>query len=262
MLMRLAGLAVVAGIALELAASAAIAEELGWGRAWEDIRSDYREFYEFENLRWVYGGVVAGALLANTDVDEQVDEWYQEDIRGRASDRLSKLTREFGEGLITVPVFAAAVAAPLLLPDYELAPLAGEWGERCLRSLLVGLPPMFLIQQVTSHTRPIADKNEGWGSDDNKGVSGHAFMGAVPFVTAAKMSESIPVKAACYAASFLSGISRINDEGHYLSHVLLGWGLAYWSASAVDRTESTRQPVAMFSGFSGPYATLGVRIDF
>ncbi len=250
------------GLALALAISATAQDENGLGRFWEDIRSDYTEFYTFEHLRWVYGGVVAGALLANTDVDERVDDWYQDNLRGAGSDRLSKWSRTFGEGLITVPLFAVATAAPLALPDAEWAQPLGEWGERSLRTLLVGVPPMFLVQEVTSHTRPIADKHEGWGSNDNKGVSGHAFMGAAPFINAAKMTDSRPLKAACYAASFLSGLSRINDEGHYLSHVLLGWGLAYWSASAVDRTESADHRVGMISGFSDGYATIGIRVEF
>jgi hypothetical protein len=62
-------------------------------------------------------------------------------------------------------------------------------------------------------------------------------MGSLPFITAAKMTDSLGLKAGWYAASMLAPLSRINDNAHYLSQVALGWWTAYLAASAVAATD-------------------------
>ena len=62
-------------------------------------------------------------------------------------------------------------------------------------------------------------------------------MSAVPFITAAKMVDDPLLKAALYVGSGLTGWSRINDNDHYLSQVLMGWFLAYLSVEAVLDTD-------------------------
>jgi membrane-associated phospholipid phosphatase len=69
-------------------------------------------------------------------------------------------------------------------------------------------------------------------------VSGHAFMGAVPFITAAQMTDRPCVKGLLYALSGFTAWSRVNDDAHYLSQVLLGWYVAYLSVRAVSTTEA------------------------
>lgn len=63
---------------------------------------------------------------------------------------------------------------------------------------------------------------------DNNGISGHAFMGSLPFITAAKMTQSPASKALWYAGSTIAPLSRVNDGAHYSSQVALGWWLAFW----------------------------------
>ena len=77
-------------------------------------------------------------------------------------------------------------------------------------------------------------------------MSGHAFMGAIPFLSAAKMTEDPYLKATFYVASTLPGLSRITDDDHYPSQVLLGWWIAYLAASAVDEVNISRSHVSIF----------------
>jgi hypothetical protein len=102
-----------------------------------------------------------------------------------------------------------------------------------------GLPPMLLMQYVTGASRPGETTAEShWKPfNDNNGVSGHAFMGALPFINAAKMTDELPLKIGFYACSAFAGWSRINDDAHYTSQVVLGWWMAYWSATIVDMTD-------------------------
>ena len=71
-------------------------------------------------------------------------------------------------------------------------------------------------------------------------VSGHAYIGAIPFITAAQMTDKPVVKGLFYVLSTVCAWSRINDDAHYLSQAVLGWYLAYLSVRAVTKTESRR----------------------
>ena len=117
--------------------------------------------------------------------------------------------------------------------------MIGEWGNRELRGLFVGVPPMLAMQYVTGASRPgETSADSHWKPfTDNNGVSGHAFMGSLPFITAAKMTDELPLKIGFYACSGFAGWSRINDDAHYTSQVFLGWWMAYWAATCVDMTD-------------------------
>jgi membrane-associated phospholipid phosphatase len=73
------------------------------------------------------------------------------------------------------------------------------------------------------------------------------------FINAAKMSDDILFKVLMYGLSTFPGWSRINDNDHYLSQVVLGWSLAYLAATAVDNSEHAKRqftivPLAMDGG--------------
>ena len=126
-----------------------------------------------------------------------------------------------------------------LLDGNPAAESASIWGERSMRGFLVGDPPLLALQQLTGGSRP-TETNEGYEwhpFSDNNGISGHSFMGSLPFITAAKMSQSRSLKATYYAASAIAPLSRMNDNAHYPSQVALGWWMAYLSASAVQATD-------------------------
>ena len=87
-----------------------------------------------------------------------------------------------------------------------------------------------------------AEGDSKWGAYQNfHGVSGHTYFSAVPFITAAKMSENPYQKAIFYGLSTLTGISRINDDKHYFSQSALGWYLAYLSCAVVEKGNDQRE---------------------
>ncbi|GHT13075.1 hypothetical protein FACS1894170_08630 [Planctomycetales bacterium] len=75
---------------------------------------------------------------------------------------------------------------------------------------------------------------------NSHGISGHAFIGAVPFMTAAQMTDRPVVKGLFYTMSTFCAWSRIKDDAHYLSQALLGWYLAYLSVRSVSETEGLK----------------------
>ena len=99
------------------------------------------------------------------------------------------------------------------------------------------------MQGLLGSGRPsdTADNSYWHPFKNDNGVSGHAFVGAVPFITAAQMSDNIWEKGFFYACSAMPGWSRINDDAHYLSQVWLGWWMAYLACEAVNTTQKEHQ---------------------
>ena len=228
---------------------------------WDCIESDHRTFYARESLTWLGVGFAGGAVMANTSIDARLLDSFQKNVGNADSDEWSEslhLNKEIGNGFYTLPLFGTAAIAGRVFDDFEPTRLAGEWGERSLRTFLVGAPPLVATQLLTGASRPFElskhEHNSHWHPfQDNNGVSGHAFMGAIPFLSAAKMVENPWGRGVLYFSSTLPGLSRINDGAHYSSQVALGWWLAFLASEAVDETHDELGawkvvPLPLFSG--------------
>ena len=177
-------------------------------------------------------GFSVGAIMANSSIDNDVEEWYQKDVRSSSTDDSAKIAKIFGEGKYLIPLTALSASLPFIADDSAL----GIWGEKSIRAYMVGAPAMLLMQKVTGASRPEEPPHDSrWSMfNDTNGVSGHAFIGAVPFLSIAKMNEDNKlIKYAAYAASAAGAWSRVNDDDHYLSQILLGWYMAWESVDAV-----------------------------
>ncbi len=210
----------------------------------QSIVSDHGSFYSRESLGLMFVGLGAGAVLANTNADDFISrDFYQESIRNASTDEYFEAIHNmklFGEGKYGLPIYALAAGGGWLLSENEYLDAPGEWGERSLRTVLVGGPPMLLMQWVVGGSRPgEAHSGSHWEPfQDNNGVSGHAFMGAIPFLNAANMTDNRWLRAGCYLGSGMAGLSRINDDSHYTSQAVLGWWMAYLAARSVDNTQN------------------------
>ncbi len=198
-------------------------------RLWPDLWTDQRNFYSRENLPSLIGGLTVAAILANSSADSEVANWYQSQVRNGFTDDVSALAKPFGEQW---PMMSLYLAASLIGRAGYASPRAQEWGERSLRSMLVGVPPLLLGQKLIGSSRPGETDSSDWSFwNDTNGVSGHAFVGAVPFLIAGQLSESTQAKFFWTIASTLPAWSRVNDDNHYLSQAILGW----WLAQTVTR---------------------------
>lgn len=207
-----------------------------------DLVRDQQNFYSRDSLLMLGVGFAAGGAIANTSLDGAIQRHLQSSILGAESDEwyhTFHASKELGNGMYALPVFAGAWLGGELLPKSDAASTFGLWGARSLRGFAAGAPPVIGLQLLTGGSRPgESPHGSRWQTyNDNNGVSGHSFMGALPFITAAKMSDSGAEKAIWYAASLLAPLSRANDNAHYPSQVALGWWMAYLAASAVDATD-------------------------
>ena len=217
----------------------------------DDLSDDYRNFYGTRNLANLTAGFLAGGLMANTHFDTYISDKVFEnviDVNNDEYTELLHLPKSLGDGYFILPLIGAtAIAEPWLEKSPILQPL-GEWGNRSWRAALVGGPFALASQRLIGGSRPNeTDYRSHWTPfQDNNSVSGHAFVGAIPFLAAAQMTNKPLIKVVCYAGSLLPGISRINDERHYASQVFLGWYIAFLATQAVDQTKSSQSGFQIF----------------
>ncbi|SFV50820.1 hypothetical protein-signal peptide and transmembrane prediction [hydrothermal vent metagenome] len=196
------------------------------------IQNDYKNFYSTDSLYKMGIVFIVGGVAANSNIDQYLQNEYQNNLRNTTTDNISKTMKSFGEGRYTIPIALLATSLQYIKPESSV----GKWGEYVSRSYFVGAPALLVMQRVTGGSRPgERDYNSRWKPfKDNNGVSGHAFMGAVPFLVIANMNQENPyIKYTAIIASFFTAWSRINDNAHYTSQAFLGWYMAYQSVHSV-----------------------------
>lgn len=210
-------------------------------RFYGDVERDYLTYYSKDNLLNLGGVFVAAGIMANTNIDYNLHRFWQNNIRQQVfSDNFFKFPNTVGK----FSYFRVYIGTMVLGSFREYAPgsqLIYEWGYRALRTMLLISPQEVFISWALGNGRP-SDKHHPYskwqffGKGGNAGCSGHAFNGAVPFITAAMMTEDPKLRFGLYAVSFLPGLARINKGNHYFSQYILGWAIAYLSAKAVDNS--------------------------
>jgi len=208
-------------------------------RAGHKIVEDYRNFYDCDGLVSTAAAFGAGAIMANTGFDDTMQNAWQQGVEPTALGTFFSGCKDIGEGRYVLPIFGVAAVTGAVFEGNPVGDVVGEWGSRSLRMFVVGGPPVYVLQMATGAGRPSEDRGSSWQFwNDNNGVSGHAFVGAIPFLAAADMVESPLLKGTLYVCSTFVGFSRMTDNAHYPSQVFLGWYLAWASSRAVSMTET------------------------
>ncbi len=213
----------------------------------DDAWHDYGNYYSRSTAVQFVAILAPAAVLANTDLDANFGNWYQTNVRSNATNRASAFFRPLGDGYYTIPVYVSAKLLGEYFDDSPGMALLGQFGDRATRALLVGAPPLLAVQYVTGGGRPYLNVDESYWRPfrGSHGASGHAFMGAIPFLTLAGMTDDPLAKCFFYACSPWTGMTRINDNVHYLSQVWLGWWMAYLACESVNKTESQKSAMTL-----------------
>lgn len=223
------------------------------------IGEDYRALVERPRLYRLLGGLAAAGIVANTDADQSLYDEYWEWSASSDLGGLSSAAKVPGEAGIVLPLFIV----PALMMGVDEVPdqsSLGRWWRRTARAYLVGAPPLYYLQQITGGERPGDPGGSSWQPfEGNHGISGHAFMGAVPLLTAARQTDNRWLKATAIGLSVLPAWSRLEDGKHFPSQVALGWFLA-WEVTGAIAGDGEPRAVAVL-----PLATedgLGLAVHF
>jgi hypothetical protein len=228
----------------------------------DKVSEDYKNFYKFDRFARIAGvGAVAGTV-ANTSMDREIYDWYQEDIRSDRTDSISKMVKYAGEGKYLLPL--SLIVSQTV--NFDMDSKLGAWGNDVARAYTLGLPFVWSTQYLTGASRPIDLDGSDWRPfKDNNGVSGHAFVGAIPFLAMARNTDNEYMRYFAYFASGLAAWSRVNDGAHYTSQSILGWYFAYEVMDAVQDTNSGNSNGLSYSVYpviGGDTVGLGVQIDW
>ncbi len=230
-----------------------------WNREFPNVWCDYRNYYSWPTTIGMAAGLGIAAGVANSDLDGEIQTWYQKQIRSPESDRIAAFWRPFGQGQYTIPVVGSLMLLNDTgwLDDRPVLSDVGEWGDRVSRAYLVGAPPMLAMQYLTGGSRPSStNSHSSWQPfSANNGVSGDAFMSSCLFISAADMTDHIALKGFYYACSFMVPWERVNNNQHFASQAALGWWMGYLACRAVDETETGRHPAWTVTPITSPEIT-------
>jgi hypothetical protein len=237
-----------------------------WNRLPHDIdlcKEDYRNYYTWGTMAGLAAGFAVAAPLANTSADQDVRHWYQKRVRSETTDEWANVMNYAGQFWVAVPVCLEA-AALYGKTDENYTNDGGiyEWSNRSLRTMVVGVPPMLLMYAVLGASRPDRNDSRWHPFQDIHGVSGHTYVGAVPFLTAAAMTDDPWLKCPLVLGSFVTGWSRINNDRHYLSQAVLGWWMAYWAVRSVDQTQAGRKSLSVTPILSDGGPGIGIQLRY
>ncbi len=222
------------------------------GKFSNNLQSSTAKLYT--NRKIIYAFALSG-LMANTNIDEQIRTSYYTNLKASKNNRYSKLTKPLGNGRL---MFSAYPIAYIVGKLFRIEALT-DWSTKSSAATFISAPGLLMSQYVLGASRPHHGFGSYWwsGMDGKNGASGHTWVAAIPIITSAKMTENRLLKILLYSASTLTGISRINDDAHYTSQVLLGYAWAYYAVDSIFNTRNSKK----FSVFVTS-SLIGVSVNF
>lgn len=200
---------------------------------------DAANFYNKETGIILLEGLIPAVLMAHTPLDAKINDFYQDHIRCYETDEAAKAMKFNGYNKALVATYVSGITLGYFFKHSKSGMALYDFGVNSIRATIVGMPTLILGQNIIGASRP-EDQRSHWKPFDNDhSISGHAYMGAVPWLTLAMMSKNMILKSVFYAASTGICLSRFNDGAHYPSQIMLAWVLAYASCNSVHNANSS-----------------------
>ena len=225
----------------------------GASRFFATVADDYSRHYAPDQLIRLGIVLVGAGVLANTAQDEKFQTFYQEEMRSDSSNNIAEDFHHVGDAAqlkYALPFYLGAMLVSGYTGDESVDNVIAAWGSRSLRTVLIGAPQQLILTHLTGAHRPDEGDSDWRPLNDGNGVSGHAFFGAVPFLAAATLADSIWLKAPLYFTSVLPGVSRLHEDRHYLSQIFIGWSIAYIATDSVVDSSRHNDKVSFMPSWS------------
>lgn len=209
----------------------------------DDVLCDFSIYLGRENLIDLSLVFLTIATMANTNVDRSLMNGWKKSIHSPFTRQFFKVPNGVGK-FNYVATYLSAMALGASQSEKFGGHILYHWGYRSLRTLLIAGLQEPLYGWLIGNGRPCDGKHTSrwrfFNRGGKNGCSGHSFNGAIPFLTAAMMSDYLPAKIGFYILSTLPSLARIDTEAHYPSQVLLAWSMAYLAARSVHYSEEAR----------------------
>lgn len=209
----------------------------------QQIKEDYCSYYSIQNLKLPLSGLAIGGITANAEFDFMFRDHWQNKLRSHTTNDIADFIDDYSQfthWYYSIPVYGLS----LFVPNHAIQ----QWGNISLRMLALGAPQQAVLTSFLGSSRPPIGKPQWHPFEYHRGVSGHAFYGAVPLLALAAIQENSYLKWSCYTLSILPGLARINNDKHYFTQAFLGWWLAYSALNAISPAKTTVYAIPLENG--------------
>lgn len=185
---------------------------------------------------WIKLSLLIGVTTALADEEEDIQGWVQEH-RNSETGSVARFAKPFGDGKYTLPALATL---------YLVGRLSDNG--RARRTALLGVESFVVtgiftetLKHTTHKHRPRSGDLENIAWDGPRATranlsfpSGHAASAfAVATVLASEYGDHRAVPPLAYSAATLCALSRVHDNAHWASDVIIGSAIGYFTAKTI-----------------------------
>lgn len=208
----------------------------------KEIPSDLKDMkYELSSIKrnnYILGGSLIGVSIITISYDKEIREFIQSN-KNETIDTLADITRKMGEFYPIGIILGAGYVF-----ENEKAVKTGIYSlEASVLSSIITITG----KNIFSRARPYTDEgsnswwNESFNSNYASFPSGHTTVAFATATTIASMySENKYIPTISYTLAALGGISRIYDNKHWASDVILGGTIGYITARSLIYIKSKK----------------------
>jgi membrane-associated phospholipid phosphatase len=177
---------------------------------------------------------VSGTGLLVMAFDQDIRDWAQSG-RSESSDQASKFFSSFGNGAVLVGLSAAVYAVGAIGHDDGWRKTALLSLESLVTASLIVWTAKFVVGRARPYSgessvcfHPFSLEDRFWSLP-----SGHATAAFSVATAIAMQAKSVWVDITSYSLAALAGLSRIHDDKHWASDVLIGSAIGYFVARKI-----------------------------
>ncbi len=187
---------------------------------------------EWEKKEWATLGIISASTILAFTLDEEVRELAQKN-QNNTLDKLFSSTRLVGEGLPTALFFTYG----LVFQDQK----AFNTGWMTLESMGAAIGVSFILKYTFTRSRPFTENgSDDWFHGHGKYRDFRSFPSAhsasafaVASVISSQYSDYKWVAPVSYTLASLTALSRIYDDQHWFSDVILGSSIGYFTGKFI-----------------------------
>ena len=192
------------------------------------------------------GGFFLLSALLDHDIRTSSQEW-----RGVVSDQVARVAKEMGNGKVLLPVLGVTLLAGEALGSERMVDVAGHALQAGVAAGVIATGVKFLTGRERPNSATGADEFSPFKTGDTSFPSGHT---ALAFGMATALAAEIPGAwddVGFYGLATATGLSRINDNRHWLSDVVAGAAVGVLAGRWATRSHRNRMPLVAVPGGVG-----------
>lgn len=215
------------------------------------------------NLFWTLG--IAGAIGLTYAYDGDIRDKLQGSTRSRSLDKATDAGELIGNPYLHLGVAALVYTGGIAADSKKMK----ETGEMLAEAAILADGSTLLIKEGTGRGRPVATSSKGdfkpfqFKNDYDSFPSMHTASSFAMASVLTHSSDSLPVTILSYTAATFVGFSRMYQNKHWASDVLLGAAIGELSGRVVTAYHADkRRRLVLLPGISGEAVTMNMLYRF